>query len=91
MRSRSDDIDLLLECNLGKIEDSLSELGLRNIDLRLTIEKINIDTTIDLLAVSGGPEDVANSFTLGEGMICNLAFLSAARVGKGNEELSSGE
>ena len=69
----------------------MSELGLRNVDLRLTVEKVYVDTTINLLAVSSGPEDVTNSFSLGEGVISNLAFLSVARVGKGNEELATRE
>jgi len=69
----------------------LSELGLRNVDLRLTVKKVYIDTTIDLLAVSSGIEDVTDSFSLGEGVVSNLALLSVARVGKGNEELATRE
>lgn len=66
------------------------ELALRNVNLGLTVGEVDVDATADLLAVSGGVEDVANHLTFGEGMISDLTLLSVTGVGKSNEELTTG-
>ena len=67
----------------------LSEGRLWNVDLALTVGQVHIDTSRDLLTVSGWVEDVANSLTFGEWMISHLDLFGVSGVGQGNEELAS--
>lgn len=68
-----------------------SELGLRHVDLGLSIEEIDIDSSADFLAIGRGVEDVADGLTLGEGVVSDLALLGSTVVGEGNEELAAAE
>ena len=65
-------------------------MALGNVDLRLTIAKVDINATGDSLAVGGGVEDVANGFAFGEGVVGHLEVLSVAGVGQSDQELTLG-
>ena len=66
------------------------ELALGNIDLGFTVGEVDVDAIANLLAVRGGVEDVADHLTFGEGRVSDLALLRVTRVGKSNEELTTG-
>ena len=74
--------DLRLKLNKG------SKFGLGNVDFGLSVGKVDVDAARDLLAVRSGVEDVADSLTLIEWMVSDLALLTT-RVGEGNEELAT--
>ena len=69
----------------------VSELALWNVDLALTASKVNIDSTLNSLAVRSGVEDVANSLAVSKWGVRHLDFLVVALVSKGDEELTTGE
>ena len=64
-----------------KVEDGLGQVTLWHVDLRLTVQKVDIDAAADLLAVSRRVEDVTDGLTLAEWVVGHLALLSVARVG----------
>ena len=61
------------------------------IDLLLTIEEPDVNSTVDYLAILGGPKDVANNFSISERSVCDLEMLLSRDVCQGNEELTAGE
>jgi len=67
------------------------KVALTDVDLRLSVEEVNIDTVARSLAISGRIENVTNDHSRWEGRVCNLSLLGGARVGQGNEELTTGE
>lgn len=53
---------------------------LRHVNLALTVSKVDIDSTLDLLTISSGVEDVADSLTLAKWRISHLEVLSVIRI-----------
>ena len=70
-------------------QDFLGEGTLWNIDLGLTVYEPHIDIPVHSLTVSGWVENVANSLTVLEWMVGDLAVLLVPAVGKSDKELSS--
>ena len=82
-------------CGLHSLEEDLglklnkgSKFRLRNVDFGLSVGKVDVDAARDLLAVRSGVEDVADSLTLIEWMVSDLALLST-RVGESDKELAT--
>ena len=69
----------------------VSELALWNVDLGLTAGEVDIDSTLNSLAVRSGVEDVANGLAVSEWGVRHLDFLVISLVSKGDEELTAGE
>ena len=82
-------------CGLHSLEEDLglklnkgSKFRLRNVDFGLSVGKVDVDAARDLLAVRSGVENVADSLTLIEWMVSDLALLST-RVGESDKELAT--
>ena len=68
--------------NAGRI--LLHKSGLGNVNLRLTIVKIDVNTVADHLAVRVWIEDIADFFTLTKGVVSNLIVHIVTGVGQCN-------
>lgn len=74
-----------------EISGNGGQLALRNVNLALSVSKVHIYAIVDLLAVSGRVEDVANHFAFSERMVSHLSLLRIVSVGEGHEEFAARE
>ena len=73
----------------GVLQDGGGKGALWNVDLGLSVDKVDINHAIDGLAVSGWVEDVANNGAISEWLVGHLDVLLVGGVGQGNEELTT--
>lgn len=74
-------------CGLREV----SKLALWNIDLALTSGEVDINSTLNSLAVRSWVEDVADGLAFLEWSVSHLDFLISTLVSEGNEEFTAGE
>lgn len=73
------------------VEIHFAESALWDVDLGLSSGKVDVDLTVDLLAVGGWVEDVADSGSVSEWLVGHVSLLVVVRVGDGDQEFTSGE